>query len=242
MAPVALTNAFIYIDSHDFTGDSNELSLNCEGNANDRTNFRSGGWREYNMGVKTSALQVAGFWQSGSDTVDDWSWTNLGLAGRVTTLADVETEGLPAYMLQAMDHSYQPVQGSHGDNAGFTLQGGCSDGIGVIRGQLAKEWGTVSATGATGTALNLGAVGASQFLYATFHVFGTPGTTITGVVESDDADTFGSATTRITFGPYTTAGGRWGTRVAGSITDTWYRLRITAITGTFTIACAIGIQ
>jgi hypothetical protein len=241
MAPVALTNAFIYVDSHDFTGDGNQLSLDCEGQANDRTTFRSEGWREYNMATKTSSLNVAGFWQAGADSVDEWSFTNFGSAGRVTTIADVETEGLPAFMLQAMNHNYQFL-GQHGENAPFTLQGGCSDGTGVVRGFLAKEWGTVSATGATGTALNLGAVGASQFLYATFHVFGTPGTTITGVVESDDANTFASATTRITFGPYTTAGGRWGTRVAGSITDTWYRLRITAITGTFTIACAIGIQ
>lgn len=241
MAPVALTNAFIYADSHDFTGDSNTLSLNCEGNANDRTNFRSNGWREYGMGVKTSSLSVAGFWQSGADTVDEWSFTNFGSAGRVTTIADVETEGQPAYMLQAMNHSYS-LLGSHGDDAPFSLQGGCSDGLGVVRGQLAKEMGTVSGAGATGTGLNLGAVSSTQFLYATFHIFGTPGTTITGVVESDDADTFGTATTRITFGPYTTAGGRWGTRVAGSITDTWYRLRITAVTGTFTVACAIAVQ
>lgn len=242
MAPVALTNAFIYIDSHDFTGDSNEGSLALEGQQNERTTFRSGGWREFNMSAKTSALAVAGFWQAGADTVDEWTYTNFGLPGKVTTIADVETEGEPAYMLQAMTHNYAPLQGSYGENAAFTLAGGCSDSIGVVRGQLAKEYGAVSATGATGTALNLGAVGASQFLYATFHIFGTPGTTITGVVESDDASNFPSATTRITFGPYTTAGGRWGTRVAGAITDTWYRLRITAVTGTFTIACAIGIQ
>jgi len=241
MAPVALTNAYIYIGGHDFTGDSNMLGLNCEGNANNKTNFRSGGWHEYNMGVKSSDLNVAGFWGSAAtDAVDPEAWGNFG-AGQVTTLADVETEGMPAYMLQAMSHNYQ-FFGSHGENAPFSLQGSCSDGLGVIRGSLTKAMGAVAATGATGTALNLGAVGASQFLYATFHVFGTPGTTITGVVESDDANTFATATTRITFGPYTTAGGRWGIRVPGSVTDTWYRLRITAVTGSFTIACAIAIQ
>jgi hypothetical protein len=37
-------------------------------------------------------------------------------------------------------------------------------------------------------------------------------------------------------------GGTWGTRVAGPITDPWYRLRVTAITGTHTIACVAGIR
>lgn len=242
MAPVALTNAFIYVDSHDFTADGNELTLNCEGNANERTNFRSNGWREYNMGVKTSTLNVGGFWQAGTDTVDEWSFTNFGVAGVVTTIADVETEGQPAYMLQAMNHNYAPFQGNHGDNAGFTLQGGCSDGLGVVRGQLAKEWGTVSATGALGTGLNLGAVSATQYLYATLHLFGTAATTITVIVESDDNSGFSTPTTRMTLGPYTTVGGRWGTRVAGSITDTWWRMNVTAVTGTWTVAGAIGIQ
>jgi len=241
MAPVALTNAFVYVDSHDMTGDSNQLSISCEAAQNDKTTFRSNGWREFNNGLKTSALNMAGFWQAGADTVDEWSFTNLGAGGKVTTLADVETEGQPAYMLQAMNHQYQ-LLGQLGENAPFSLNGGCSDGVGVIRGSLVKEMGSVAATGATGTALELGAVAAGKFLYATFHVFGTPGTTITAVVESDDADTFGSATTRISFSSITTAGGRWGTRVAGSITDTWYRLRVTAITGTFVIACAVGIQ
>src|SRR6266545_1939645 len=50
--------------------------------------------------------------------------------------------------------------------------------------QLAKAMGTVSATGALGSGCNLGAVSATQKLYATFHVFGTPGTTITVVIES----------------------------------------------------------
>jgi hypothetical protein len=37
-------------------------------------------------------------------------------------------------------------------------------------------------------------------------------------------------------------GGYWATRVAGPITDPWYRLRVTAITGTATIAAIVGIR
>lgn len=241
MAVFALTNAEIYVDSHDFTGDSNEVSLSVEADALDKTNMRSGGSREYAMGVKSSTLTAAGFAQFGTDTTEEWQWANFGSTGKVVTVGGVETEGQPAYLLQSMPVNFE-VGGSHGELAPYTLNGVCSDGVGVVRGTLMKALGTVSATGNLGTAVELGAVSASQYLYSTLHLFGTAGTSITVVLESDDADTFGSATTRVTHGSYTTVGGRWSTRVAGSITDTWWRWRVTSITGTWTIATAAGIQ
>jgi hypothetical protein len=241
MGTAAILNAFAYVDSHDFTGDANDFGLTCEGEMKEKTNFRSGGWREYHLGLKTSALNLSGFYQAGADTVDEYAFAALGTGGKVTTCGVNEVEGEPCGMFQQMQHEYQWL-GEVGEMAPFQLQGGCSDGVGVILGKLVKEQGAVSATGATGTALELGAVAAGKYVYGTFHVLGTPGTTVTAVVESAAASNFAGATTRITFGPYTTAGGRWGARVAGSITDTWWRLRVTAITGTFTIACGVGIQ
>lgn len=243
MAVLALTDAYIYIDSHDFTGDSNEVRLACEGEQLDKTTFASGGWREFVLGLKTSTLTAGGHWQSASeDAVDPEIFPNLG-TGKVVTLGDVQTEGQMAAMVKSMPVNYQPFRGSVGEIAGYGLQGACSDGVGVIHGQLAVEKTTITTTGAKGTALNLGLIGAGQYLYSTLHLFGTAGSSITAVVESDVDDTWGSATTRITFGPLTAVGGTWGTRVAGAIADDdWFRLNVTAISGTWTIACAIGIQ
>lgn len=246
MGTQALVNAACYLAGHDFTADSNELMLTAEGEMKEKTNFRNvitnGPWKEYLLGLKTATLNMRGYWQSASsDAVDPEIFTNLGTADRVLTVAAQETEGFPAAMLRSMPANYQMFAGGIGEVAAFSLTGATSTGP-LVRGTLLKKYGSVSATGATGTGVQLGAVGASQFLYATFHVLGTPGTTITAVVESDDNSGFTSATTRITFGPLTTAGGTWATPVAGSITDTWWRVRITAITGTFTIACAVGIQ
>jgi hypothetical protein len=237
----ALTNAAIYADSHDFTGDSNEVRISCEAEPLDRTNMRSGGYRELAMGVKTSTVTAAGMAQFGADTTDEWQFANLGSAGKVITITGQETEGMPTWMLQSMPLNFQ-YGGSHGELAPFAFNGACSDGIGVVRGQLAVEMAAVSGTGAIGTGLNLGAVSATQFVYSTIHLMGTAGTSITVVIESDDASNFPSATTRITHGSHTTVGGRWGTRAAGSITDTWWRARVTAISGTWTVAVAIGIQ
>lgn len=241
MAVRALTNAYAYVGSHDFTGDSNSIDLKAEGDALDSTTFRSAGWREHVIGLKSVALDMKGFAQyAASDAVDPDVFNNLGTS-QVFTIADVETEDQPAYAFQAAHYSLEQF-GNLGELAPFSLAAQCKDSVGVVAGKLAKAKGVVSATGATGTGVLLGAVGATQYLYATLHVFGTPGTTITAVVESDDASNFPSATTRITFGPITTAGGTWGTRVAGAITDSYFRLRVTAITGSFTVACAIAVQ
>lgn len=245
MGVFALMNAYMYVGGHDFTGDTNAVMLTASGQQLDSTTFRSSGWSESVMGLREPKLNAKGLWQSATaDAVDPELWDNLGLgAGRVVTVADTETEDTPAMMFQAFQSNYHPFQGSLGDLAGYDLDCMGSDGIGFIRGGLALKKTTVTSTGAKGTGQNLGLVGAGQYLYATLHLMGTAGTSITAVVESDDANTFLSATTRITFGPLTAVGGTWGTRVAGAIaSDNWFRLRVTAITGTWSVACAIGIR
>jgi hypothetical protein len=242
MAVLPLTDCFLHVAGYDFTTDTNNAALGVEAAALDATTFGSSGATTLAGGLKSVSLSYSGFWQvdgSSDQAVDNQGFPMLGTS-QAYTFGPVETEGSPAYMFEAMKSSY-----SHGGGVGelmpFSLAASATSGQGVVRGQLAKSRGNVSATGAIGTGLNLGAVSASQYLYATFHVF-TPGTTITVVVESDDNSGFTTATTRATIGPLTTSGGTWVTRVAGSITDTWWRFRVTACTGTFSVAGAIGVQ
>lgn len=243
MSTIALLNAFSYVDAHDFTGDTNQISLNMEAAALDKTTFRSSGWTELVGGLKTSTFDQSGYWQAGTDQVDPDAFTNLATRNRVHTMGPVETEQNTAYMWQAGHFSYQ-LLGTLGELAPFTLQSQGTDGVGVLRGQLAKELGNVSATGATGSAVNLGAGSAGDFLYMAFHVF-SAGTTISAKIQSDNAEAFSSPADVVgaTVGPITTTGGTWMTRVdASAISDTWFRLNVTAITGTFSIAAAMAIQ
>ena len=110
----------------------------------------------------------------------------------------------------------------------------------MARGKLTLSATNVTTTGAKGTGVLLGAVGATQYLYATVHCL-TAGTTVTIKIQSDDNAGFTSPTDRITLSAITATGGTWVTRLAGSITDTYYRFNVTAVTGTFTLAGAIGI-
>lgn len=238
MTAFALVDATVYVHGYDFTGDSNQISLTAEADDLDTTTFGSQGWRARIAGLKNTELNLSGFWGSSPDAE---AFGDLGVMDRVHTVSPDRVEGNPAYLFRAGKFTYSQF-GEVGEAAPFDLGSMGSDNQGLIRGALLKAKGSVNATGATGIAdLVLPAVGAAEYLYGAFHVIGTPGTTITAVIESDDNAGFSSATTRITFGPITTAGGTWATRVAGAITDTHYRLRVTAITGTFTVAAAVGI-
>lgn len=239
MSTLSLVDATTWIGGMDATGYLNSMSANISADELDTTVFGLGGYRRRIAGLKTVSAQYGGFWEAGTGTPDPEAFTNLGTADRVVTLAPTSTEASVAYMYQGGAFTYTAF-GQIGQATPFTLNHTSTNPVGVIRGQVTKAKANVSSTGATGTAVNLGAVGASQYLYATFHVF-SAGTTITATIESDDNGGFSSATTRITFGPITTTGGTWGTRVAGSLAETHYRLNVTAITGTFSIAAAIGI-
>lgn len=239
MAVEALLNAFAYVAGHDFTTDTNQGQLDTEATALDATTFRSNGWQENAYGLKSYQFNYSGFWQSAaSDSVDDEAFGDIAIA-RATTWGIKEVEGSPAYMFNSAKTNYQ-IGGEVGPLAPFSLQSNGTDKFGVVRGLLAKAKGAANATGLLGSVVQLGAVAANQYLYATFHVF-SAGTTITVQVQSDDNAGFTTPTTVATIGPLTTRGGTFMTRVAGPITDTYYRLNVSAVTGTFVAAGAIGI-
>lgn len=240
MATFALTDATCWVGGYDFTGDLNQISLAASADELDVTTFGSGGYRSRIAGLRTVQASLAGFWSSASTGAPDPQlMPDLGVTDRVVTIAPDDAEGAVAYMFQGAKFSTQ-MFGAIGDATPFSVEMMGTNGVGLIRGQVLKAKGNVNSTGATGTAVELGAVSSGQYLYATFHVF-SAGTTVTAVLESDVDNTFATATTQATFGPITTTGGTWATRVAGPLTDTWYRLRISAVTGTFSIAGAAGI-
>ncbi len=244
MSELAVVNAFLYLGAHDFTGDIDTWQMTGNAEALKKTTFRNNGANEYKMGLKTTTMSMGGFCSFGTDSQDAelFSFYSGRTAG-VVTVGNAETEGEPCCMTQQFVPSFTPGGGGQvGQMSKFSMSGQGTDVAGGVRGYLLKETGAVSATGAIGTAVQIGAASGTQYLYSTLHLQGTAGTSITVVLESDDASNFPSATTRITFGPLTAVGGSWATPVLGAITDTWYRFRVTAITGTWTVAGAAGIQ
>lgn len=244
MSAIALTDARILVHGYDFTGDSNQVSLTAEADEHDTTTFgsaRETHWRSRITGLKTAAANVSGFWGAAPDEA---VWASLGVADRVTMISPTGEPGDATYMVRGGTFSYE-VFGEVGEPAPFSLDISSTNTEGMVRGK-ALIWpdpdAPVNAVGVAGVAdLELPAATDAQYLYAAFLVVGTPGTTITAVLESAPAADFAAPTTRFTFGPITAAEGRWGVRIPGPITDTHYRLRVTAVTGDFTIAAAVGI-
>ncbi|UJW32390.1 hypothetical protein L3Q67_00970 [Saccharothrix sp. AJ9571] len=247
MATQALLNVFCYVGGHDFTGSSNQATLNSEVTALDSTTFRNGGWTSVKGGAKSATFELAGFWQAPEDedstAVDPELFAALGAAPSVHTFGLDEVAGSVAYLWKAGRFSYQ-VGGTYNEMAPFTVSAQGADAHGVIRGQLAKPWDEepTSAAGPLGGALQLGAGAAGKKLYATVHGFEV-GTTVTVAVESDTTAGFASPTTVATFPALTARGALWLPPVdASGFTDTYYRLTVTAITGDAQLAGAIALQ
>ena len=241
MTTFVMTDVTTYVGGYDFTTDLNKVTVKAEVDDLDATTFGGGGYKARLGGLRDVMADLGGFWQSAiSAAVDPQIFSELGTADRPVTVMPTPTEASVAYMFLGAKFSYE-MFGQVGEITPFSLSMKGTNTYGLVRGQLAKARGNVSATGAAGSVLSLGAVGAGQYLYAALHVF-SAGTTITVQVQSDDSGAMSSPTTRGTIGPVTTAGGTWLVRVAGPITDTFWRLNVSAITGTFNVAGAIGIQ
>lgn len=242
MGSFAFTDVTAYLAGYDITTDVNELALSVSCAELESTTLGIGGSKAFVGGLKESEGTLTGLWQSAaSAAVDPEAITNFAVADQVLTVSQDDLETATAYLLQVGKFGYQ-IFGKDGELAPFRLRMRGTNGVGVVRGQLAKLKGNVSGTGVLGSVVNLGAPTSAQFVYSTVHIF-SAGTTITLQLQSDDAAGFASPTTRATIGPLTTTGGTWMTRLAGPfVGETHWRLNISAITGTFSIAAGIAVQ
>lgn len=238
MATFVLTDVTTFVHDVNITTYTNKANLTVQVDGQDSTTFGGGGYRSRTPGLRNVDFGLEGFFES---TPDAAIFGSLGTADRAVTVSPTATVTSTAYIFQAGQFEYEAF-GSVGEMTPFKVSMNGTNSVGLVRGQVAAAKGNVSATGAFGSAVQVGPGGSGKYLYATFHVF-TAGTTITVIIQSDNASNFPSATTVATIGPLTTTGGTFMTRVdASAITDDWFRFNASAITGTFNVAGAIGVQ
>ena len=236
MTTLALTNCTIWAGGTDFSSYLNKGIIRATAAELDTTTFGAT-YKSRIGGLKDSTINWDGFWTSIPDAAQ---FAQLGTAGTTVTISPQGTETSVAYFFLADQFSYDQF-GKVGDAAPFSAMLRGSDKTGLIRGQLASISRTIAATGQIGSILTIAGPGATQFLYATVHVF-TAATTLTVIVESAPTFGFAAPVTRATIGPLTVSGGTFLARVAGPITDGFWRLNASVITGSFVVAGAIGIQ
>lgn len=249
MPKLVLLNTRIFAGAVDLTGNSNQVELMSELEAKDATAFRPvgdplAGWREVLGGLFSTTINGGGQWEAGDATkVDDETWAKTnGRTIHPWTVCPVSANvGDLAYFTNALRSSYQlgaPV----GEVAPW--QSSANGSSPLVRGTVAHPAGTARTTTGNGTGQQLGAVSATQKLYAGLHVYSVAGSTpsITVAVQSSVDNTFASPTTRATFTAATVVGGQF-LSVAGPVTDQWWRVTwtISGSSPSFLFVASLGI-
>lgn len=244
LTPTVLTDARIYYASLDATGYSNKIEIAETVEDLDRTTFASNGWKERVGGLFDTQITSTMFWQAGDNSQpDDVLWASLG--GNTAPLTVCHTSGAVgalAYLTKTMESSYK----SGGDVGKLlTSEATWMGDQPLARGQILHPQGTARTASGNGVGVQLGAIGASQRLYANLHVFSISGTgtpTLTVKVQSGVDNTFATPTDRITFSAATALSGQ-SSSVLGAITDTWWRAvwTISGTTPSFLFAVSAGI-
>lgn len=247
-----LLDSRLFVGGGDFSGSGNKIELSEEFESKGTTNWRSGGAETVLGGLAKVACSAEGQWEAGDPgKVDDrlwdgrralepWSWSGEGESDLAA--------GNKMY-LSKMLRTKSNIGGAVGDVAAWS-----AEAVGtwpLVKGKSAHASGVPRTASGTGTSLNLGAVAANKFLYVNLHVLSVSGTatpTITVTPQSDSATGFPSATDLTAFAAATgitnALGGGQAIRIAGPLTDTWFRVKWT-ITGTnpsFLFLVSMGIE
>ena len=243
MAVYANVDISYLVGSLEVACNAKSVTANAECTVLDTTPLcTSTGWTTAIAGLKTATLEaelMADFVALG---LDETLQGYFATADVPQSLSIGSADGSVTYFGRTLATSYTPVQGAPGELAMAALSSKTSTGP-LVRGlRIFPPSTSVTAT-ANGTGRQLGALSASQTLYAAMHVLDRTGTlSMTLKIQSDDNAGFTTPTDRIT--SFTAATGRtyqWGS-VAGAVTDTYWRAVLTCTgSGTMSVGVSAGI-
>jgi hypothetical protein len=242
MSVIVVTNAAIYADGYDISGDSNKASIQVAAAELDDTRFGQS-TKVRTPGAIEATGSIAGFYKAdntaGALAIDDQVWADIfgGTVYPVVTISPTgAADGDRAYFMQAEAAQYN-IGAAYGGALPFDLALK-NYGSKFVGGKVGAT-GSKASTG-TGTIYQLGALTATQKLYAALHVLSVTGS-VTVKVQSAPLVGFGSPTDRITF---TLAAGKASqfSSVAGAVTDQFWRIAWTVVTGPASIVASFGVM
>lgn len=241
------TNCGIFCGGYNLTGRSNAINGVLTKEIRDRSYFGAGNGRIKGTGLQSAVFTAAGYYDSSVDIERDYHGTDTPVTIIIpTTAGAAPAAGDRAFFMKALEAEYKRG-GAFGDDAMFSFaalgdQLGYPVGVGYCLNP-----GLVPVTADNDPAASikeLGAVAAGQYLYAVLHVTSvSTDDSIIVKVESDALETFLTPTAQITFASKNAIGSEYAVRVAGPITDTWWRAYadVTGADVSITFACAMAI-
>jgi len=222
MAKHVLKDLKIYYDEFEVTADHNKISMPVKSEEKICTVFGNTAIARL-AGMKSFTLSHSGFWEGGDNAIDDQLFDDLGSTARIMTLApEGGADGGDAYIIKGVSVKYE-WGGKVGDILPFS-GAVVGEGVPPVRATILGT-GTKT-TDANGTSRQLGAVSATQKIYAALHVTSATGggnVSLDVKIQSDDNTNFTSATDRITFTQVLTTNTAEWKSLAGAITDDYWR-------------------
>ena len=249
MAVHKLHDAAIFIAEFDVSADHNEISVVESADGHEVATFGQTTHKELG-GLLNINMEGQGFLQYATGAIEDILKTQLGLANvPVTVAADgADAENEEAWFFRAFFASVKPMGGAVGDAHAFSYaarggKGAAANRTRLVPGKTFVVPGSKTSSGSS-SSRQLGAVTASQRVYAALHVLSASGTspTLDVIVRSDDNSGMSSPSTRLTFTQATAVTSQL-LSAAGAITDDWWDVDYT-IGGTspdFSCLAVVGI-
>jgi len=244
MATIVLTDAKIYLDKFDISGDMNNVVAMVSADAQEDTAFGAT-FHTSKPGLRRGTIHGEGFVQFGSGvtTVDGRLYTNVGIADLPISVAlePGGDAGEKAVFMKAMEGAYN-IGASVGELLKFqfdTMASGTD--VQLVKGTIFEDGKTSRTTAGNTATRTLGAVTSTQKVYAVLHLLAFSGTNVTFTLKSAVTD-FATVTTRATFTTATGTTSQYITPVAGAITDTFWRFEWTGTFTSFSAVLIAGIQ
>lgn len=242
MANIVLSNAVAWWGAYDLSAYGNMIDLSVGCTAPEVTKWGATS-KERIPGILEVGFKLAGFQDviptTGPVDPDKTLWTYVkGLLGITTVTPDGYAAGAIAWLFQSIGGLYSQSAG-HGDPWPWALDFHPSGAANA--GMVLKRHAHTGAGTHNGTAVQFGALAATDTMVAHLHGFALSATSCAVKIQSSSTEGFGIPTDRITFTNLTAIGSERKT-LAGPITDTWWRAVSTttggAGTATLGVACA----
>jgi hypothetical protein len=217
----------IAVGSLEMAGHGKNCVLKTDVEKLDTTALNTTGWTTCIGGNKSGSVDLTFMSDVTVGTVpatapDGILFSYLGTADVVKSFVTASAEGSTAYLMRGIPLAYTPLEGDVGSLAMGKISGKSSTGP-VIRGRQLHAGSATRTSSSAGTEWELGALSATQTLYAALHVISVSGTNPTLAVKvQSDTTGFGSATDRLTFTTATDRSYEWK-QATGAITDTFFR-------------------
>lgn len=221
MGKQVFTNAALFLDGLDVSGDHNAVQLDRSADAVDVTTINMAD-RARLPGLRSFAASMAGLWEAGTNKINDQHLNAIGAsAGTVLTLAPTGgAEGEAAMFGQLVSTSYAPG-GSLGEAMAFqvAMQGSGDLSLGTILHNATRTGN------GTSTIRQLAGVSTTKPLRAVLHVLAiSGGGALTVTIQSDDAAGFASPDTKVSFAAKSAIGAEYQSFLAGTfLSDSFWR-------------------